>query len=132
LSCKWTRTVDGGAVGGAQLGTGDGVGVSGRCIAGGLHHAEAHWWCACVLSNGTEHAVGLSLNGRLSQPMHRALLSREGPLSVTEHVPLLLLLLPCRCYNHLGWRFTACRPHLSPRTFWGVRRPMLTVPDGDS
>lgn len=29
------------------------------------------------------------------------------------------------CGQHMGWRFTATRPGLSPRHFWGIRRPGL-------
>lgn len=45
-------------------------------------------------------------------------------------------LLHCRtCGQHLGWRFTATRPGLMPRSFWGIRRPGLlcaTAPAGSS
>ncbi|WIA30276.1 hypothetical protein OEZ86_000366 [Tetradesmus obliquus] len=30
------------------------------------------------------------------------------------------------CGQHLGWRFTAVEPGLSPRLFWGIRRQVLT------
>lgn len=29
------------------------------------------------------------------------------------------------CGQHLGWRFTATRPVLAPKMFWGLRRPVL-------
>lgn len=37
-----------------------------------------------------------------------------------------------RCYNHLGWRFTAMQPTLLPRTFVGLRRAALSVPRSDA
>ena len=36
-----------------------------------------------------------------------------------------------RCGQHLGWRFDAVEGGLSPRMFWGLRRPMLACRSPD-
>lgn len=41
-----------------------------------------------------------------------------------------VLLLARTCGQHMGWRFTATRAGLSPRHFWGIRRPGLLCATG--